>query len=248
MTDKETTFLLLCFVDSILDHRSELDQLHVGAVFLKAWCKVGFPVPHSNVILKTPVSNNFPGSQSTDLNSCIWIWGPTCPAIKKKKNPQLWKAKAHLQVSFLPLNELLHTTWRDSRASGYHNGRAWCALKVCQETKLAMSVVRWDRTMGCWSQRSPPLTPGVKTLDAAGLLTLYGLLAVLTDGNSSQKRTAAVGEHEARADYRPNAQWGRVLALYAFFKNFYYVGQELYKTKFNFKSLKFALCSQELSA
>lgn len=32
---KKSMLLWLCFVDSLLDHRSEVDQLHIGAVFSK---------------------------------------------------------------------------------------------------------------------------------------------------------------------------------------------------------------------
>lgn len=62
-----------------------------------------------------------------------------------------------------------------------------------------------------------------------------------------------MGEHDAEADYRLNAQCMTetgctVLAVCAFTTNPYYTWQELYKTKFNFKSVKWALCLQELSA
>lgn len=84
-------------------------------------------------------------------------------------------------------------------------------------------------------------------------MALYDLFAIVTHGKSSQNTTAAVGEHEAGADYRPDAQCVtkngcRVLVPYAFIRNLYYMGQELYKTKFNFKCFKCVLCSQELSA
>lgn len=72
-------------------------------------------------------------------------------------------------------------------------------------------------------------------------------------GKASKNRTAAQGEYEAEAGNRPDGQCittagCRVPALCAFFRNSYYMGQELYKTKLSFKCLNCALCSEELPA
>lgn len=137
---KKSMLLWLCFVDSLLDHRSEVDQLHIGAVFSK--------FSRLQSVQQLP-SKSEKQSEQLYLDLRIYLssnW-------KKKKKIISWEKQKHiLQVSFLPLNETLHTAWRISKASGYCDGHALLALKVCQETKLAMSVVRWGRTMGFRSQ------------------------------------------------------------------------------------------------
>lgn len=101
MIDTESMFLLLCFVGSLLDHRSELDWLHVDAVFSKAWCKVRFPVTQSNIILKAPKCSTI----SQEVRAPIWtaVYGFEDLLVQqfKKKKKKLGKAKAHLS-SFLP--------------------------------------------------------------------------------------------------------------------------------------------------